>query len=135
VVASGQSPATTCARRPRAVQGRTDVTSLTPAARARWRLGLLFVGLLIAFAAGLWGTILRPAAYEVQGEFVARAAPDLILVRHETIAVLGMSAMEQMAVSVTPAKIDPLDLQAGDRVRLVVRQEGDELRLIRIERR
>ena len=114
---------------------RTDVTALTPAARARWRLGLLFVGLLIAFAAGLWGTILRPAAYEVQGEFVARAAPDLIVVRHETIAVLGMSAMEQMAVSVTPAQIDRLDLKPGDRVRLAVRQQGDELRLVRIERR
>jgi Cu/Ag efflux protein CusF len=95
----------------------------------------VFAGLLIAFAAGLWGTILRPAAYEVQGELVARAAPGLILVRHETIAPLGMSAMEQMAVSVTPAQIDPLGLAPGDRVRLVVRQEGDELRLVRIERR
>ena len=90
---------------------------------------------MLAFAAGLWGTILRPAAYEVQGEFVARAAPDLILIRHETIAVPGMSAMEQMAVSVTPTQVDPLDLRPGDRVRLAVRQEGDELRLVRIERR
>lgn len=114
---------------------RTDVSSLTPAARARWRLGLLFVGLLIAFAAGLWGTILRPAAYEVQGEFVARAGPDLILVRHEIIAPLGMSAMEQMAIAVTPVQIDSLDLQPGDRVRLAVRPEGDQLRLVRIERR
>ena len=114
---------------------RTDVSSLTPSARARWRLGLLFVGLLIAFAAGLWGTILRPAAYEVQGEFVARAGPDLILVRHEIIAPLGMSAMEQMAIAVTPVQIDSLDLQPGDRVRLAVRPEGDQLRLVRIERR
>ncbi len=91
--------------------------------------------MLIAFAAGLWGTILRPAAYEVQGEFVARAAPDLILVRHETIAPLGMSAMEQMAISVTPAQIDPLGLEPGDRVRLAVRQEGEQLVLIRIARR
>jgi Cu/Ag efflux protein CusF len=71
----------------------------------------------------------------VQGEFVARAAPDLILVRHETIAPLGMSAMEQMAVTVTPAQVDPLALQPGDRIRLAVRQEGDQLRLLRIERR
>jgi Cu/Ag efflux protein CusF len=91
--------------------------------------------LLIAFAAGLWGTILRPAAYEVQGEFVARATPDLILVRHQTVAALGMSAMEQMAVSVTSAQIDPLGLKPGDRVRLAVRQEGEQLRLLRIERR
>ena len=114
---------------------RTDVSTLASAAQARWRLALLFVGLLIAFAAGLWGTILRPAAYEVQGEFVARATPDLILVRHQTVAALGMSAMEQMAVSVTSAQIDPLGLKPGDRVRLAVRQEGEQLRLLRIERR
>jgi hypothetical protein len=46
-----------------------------------------------------------------------------------------MSAMEQMAVSVTPAQIDALDLKRGDRVRLAVRQEGERLRLLRIERR
>jgi Copper binding periplasmic protein CusF len=93
------------------------------------------VGLLLAFAAGLWGTVLRPAAYEVQGEFIARAASDLILVRHQTIAALGMSAMEQMAVSVAPAQVDPLALRPGDRVRLAVRQDGDRLVLLRIERR
>lgn len=89
----------------------------------------------MAFAAGLWGTVLRPAAYEVQAEFVARAAPDLILVRHEVIAPLGMSAMEQMAVSVTPAQVDSLALAPGDRIRLAVRQEGDRVVLLRIERR
>jgi hypothetical protein len=89
----------------------------------------------VAFAAGLWGTVLRPAAYEVQGEFVARAAPDLILVRHESISALGMSAMEQMAVSVTPGQIDTLALQSGERIRLALRQEGDRLVLLRIERR
>ena len=79
--------------------------------------------------------MLRPPAYEVQGEFVARAAPDLILVRHAAVAALGMSAMEQMAVSVSPAQVDPLGLKPGDRVRLAVRQEGDQLVLLRIERR
>ena len=90
---------------------------------------------MVAFAAGLWGTILRPAAYEVRGEFVTRAAPDLILVRHETLAVLGMSAMEQMAISVTPAQVDSLALKPGDQLRLAVRQDGDHLVLVRIERR
>jgi hypothetical protein len=46
-----------------------------------------------------------------------------------------MSAMEQMAVSVTPAQIDPLALKPGDRIRLAVRPEGDRLVLLRIERR
>jgi hypothetical protein len=90
---------------------------------------------VVAFGAGLWGTVLRPAAYEVQGEFVARAAPDLILVRHEAVTGLGMTAMEQMAVAVEPAQVDPLALKPGDRVRLAVRQEGETLRLLRIERR
>jgi len=72
----------------------------------------------------------------VQGEFVARAAPDLILVRHQAVSGLGMSAMEQMAVSVVvPAQVDSLDLRPGERVRLAVRQEGDRLVLLRIERR
>jgi hypothetical protein len=89
----------------------------------------------VAFAAGLWGTLLRPAAYEVQGELVARATPDLILVRHEAVSALGMTSMEQMAVSVTPAQVDPLALKPGDRLRLAVRQDGDRLVALRIERR
>jgi hypothetical protein len=46
-----------------------------------------------------------------------------------------MSAMEQMAVSVAPTQVDPLALKPGDRVRLAVRQEGDRLILLRVERR
>jgi Cu/Ag efflux protein CusF len=79
--------------------------------------------------------VLRPPAYEVQGEFVARAAPDLILVRHAAVSALGMSSMEQMVISVSPAQVDPLALKPGDRVRLGVRQEGEQLVLLRIERR
>ena len=131
---------TTCGRkarpRVRSNGNSADVSRLSrSAARARWTLVLLFIALLAAFAAGLWGTVLRPPAYEVQGEFVARAAPDLILVRHTAISALGMSSMEQMAVSVSPAQVDPLGLKPGDRVRLGVRQEGEHLVLLRIERR
>ena len=43
-----------------------------------------------AFAAGLWGTLLRPAAFEVQGEFVA-SAPGVVLVRHQAVAALGIA--------------------------------------------
>ena len=91
--------------------------------------------LVATFAAGLWGTVLRPAAYEVQGEVVARAAPDLLLVRHEAIAGLGMAAMETMAVSATPTQLDPLNLKPGDRVRLAVRPRGDDLALVWIKLR
>lgn len=66
---------------------------------------------------------------------IARAAPDLLLVRHEPIAGLGMGAMETMAVSVTPEQLAPLDLEPGDRVRLAVRPRGDDLVLVWIKRR
>ena len=104
-------------------------------ARARGLLIALFVVLVVAFAAGLWGTVLRPAAYEVQGEVLKRAAPDLLLVRHEAISGLGMSAMETMAVTVTPDQLAPLDPQPGDRVRLAVRPVGGDLVLVWIKRR
>jgi len=91
--------------------------------------------LVTAFAAGLWGTVLRPAAYEVQGEVLARAAPDLLIVRHEAISGLGMTAMETMAVTVTPEQVAPLDLKSGDRVRLAVRPSGNDLVLVWIKRR
>jgi Cu/Ag efflux protein CusF len=89
----------------------------------------------VLFAAGLWGTILRPAAYEVQGEILDLTAPGLLLVRHEAIAGLGMSAMETMAVSVTPEQLASLDLKRGDRVRLAVRPRGDDLVLVSIRKR
>ena len=71
----------------------------------------------------------------MQGEVLARAAPDLLLVRHEAIAGLGMRAMETMAVRVTPEQLAPLDLKPGDRVRLAVRPRGDDLVLVWITRR
>ena len=108
--------------------------SLRSPARTRGLLVILFVVLVATFAAGLWGTILRPAAYGVQGQVVARASPNLLLVRHEAIVGLGMSAMETMAVSVTPEQLAPLDLKPGDRVRLAVRPRGDDIVLVWIEK-
>jgi hypothetical protein len=90
--------------------------------------------LLAAFAAGIWGTIIRPAAYEVRGTIVARPAPDMLLVRHEPVAALGMNAMELMAISASPALLDPVGPRPGDRVKLAVRQRDDQLVLIRIEK-
>ena len=76
---------------------------------------------------------MRPAAYEVRGEVIARAAPDLVLIRHQAVTALGMGPMEMMAVSGAPATLDAARLTPGQRVRLAVRQEGDSLRLIWIE--
>lgn len=103
-------------------------------APARRLVVLLFVLLVVLFAAGLWGTVVRPAAYEVRGEVVARAAPDLLLIRHQAVTALGMGAMEMMAVRGTPAALDAARLAPGDRVRLAVRQQGDDVTLVWVER-
>ena len=103
-------------------------------ARARRLLVVLFVLLVVLFAAGLWGTVVRPAAYEVRGQVVARAAPDLLLIRHQAVTALGMGAMEMMAVRGTPATLDAARVSPGDRVRLAVRATGDEISLVWIER-
>jgi Copper binding periplasmic protein CusF len=94
----------------------------------------LFALLVILFAAGLWGTVVRPAAYQVRGEVVARAAPDLLLIRHQAVTALGMGAMELMAVRGAPAALDAAHLSPGDRVRLAVRPHGDEIVLVWVER-
>lgn len=88
--------------------------------------------LLAAFAAGIWGTVIRPPAYEVTGEVVARPSAGLLLVRHEAVAGLGMSAMELMAVTADPTLLDAAGLRPGDRVRLAVRPRGDEIVLLRV---
>ncbi|PYN73394.1 MAG: hypothetical protein DMD96_32845 [Candidatus Rokuibacteriota bacterium] len=58
----------------------------------------------------------------------------MILVRHEPVTALGMGAMELMAVSASPALLDPVAPKPGDRVKLAVRREDDQLVLIRIEK-
>jgi|ERR671934_1954748 hypothetical protein len=102
--------------------------------RARWLLVALFAVLLGGFALGLWGSVIRPPAYEVRGTVVARPASNLILVRHEPVAALGMGAMEMMAIFADPARLDAASLSPGDRVRLAVRQKGDEIVLLRVEK-
>jgi hypothetical protein len=58
----------------------------------------------------------------------------MLLVRHEPVAALGMNAMELMAISASPALLDPVGPRPGDRVKLAVRPRDDQLVLIRIEK-
>ncbi len=88
----------------------------------------------MVFAASLWGTVLRPAAYEVRGAIVARPASNLVVVRHEAVAALGMAPMELMAIVSDPALLDSAVVKPGDRVRMAVRRKDDELTLLRIEK-
>ena len=88
----------------------------------------------MAFAVGVWGTVIRTPAYEVRGVIVARPSAGTILVRHEAVAALGMSPMDMMAIVGEPAVIDRAVVVPGDRVRLAVRQRGSDITLIRIEK-
>ena len=94
----------------------------------------VFLLLLIGFAVGLWGTVIRPPAYEVRGVVVARPAANLLLLRHEDIPALGMKAMELMAVFGDPDAIDKAGAVPGQRLRLGVRQKDDQLTLMWAER-
>ena len=114
--------------------GSDSPRSLSRRALTRRLLVVLFVVLIGLFAAGLWGTVVRPAAYEVRGEVVARAAPDLLLVRHQPVSGLGMGAMEMMAIRGEVAALDAARVAPGDRVRLAVRQAGDDVILVWIEK-
>lgn len=102
--------------------------------RARSGLIVVFVLLLLGFAAGLWGTIIRPAAYEVRGEIVARATPGSLVVRHEAVSALGMAAMETMVIAADPTILDAARLVPGDRVQMAVRRAGDTLVLVWIRK-
>jgi Cu/Ag efflux protein CusF len=95
----------------------------------------VFALLVTAFALGLWGTVVRPPAYEVRGRVLARPAADMLLVRHEAVRALGMTAMELMAVFGEPAVLDASGVRPGDEVRLAVRQKDERLVVLRIERR
>jgi hypothetical protein len=90
--------------------------------------------LLAALAVGIWGTVLRPPAYEVRGEVMARPTASTILLRHDAVGGLGMGPMELMAISGDPGMLDESGVRPGDRVRLAVRQQGDQIVVLRIER-
>ena len=70
----------------------------------------------------------------MRGTVVARPAANLILVRHDEVPALGMRAMDLMAIFTEPELVDRANVQPGQRVRLAVRQQNDELTLLRIER-
>ena len=95
----------------------------------------VFIALVSAFAVALWATVVRPPAYEVRGEIVTRPAANLILVRHDAAPALGMASMELMAVFSDPALLDTAGVTPGDRVRLAVLRKGEELTLLRVEKR
>lgn len=94
--------------------------------------------LLAGFAAGIWGSY-RAAfpgrgLYRVTGVFEARAGDTLMLVRHEVVPGF-MGEMESMAIfAESPTVLSGADLKRGDRVRLTVRQDGDRVVAVEIQK-
>ncbi len=115
-------------------RGPESSNSPRPVSRStRLAVAGVFVVLLVGFGVGIWGTLVRPAAYEVRGTLVARPAGNLLLVRHDDVPVLGMRAMDLMAIFGDPAVVDRAQVAPGQRVRLGVRARNDELTLLWIE--
>lgn len=103
-----------------------------------WVAPVLFVVLLVAFAAGIWG-VYRAAypgqgLHRVNGVFERRFTDLMISVRHERIPGVmdEMNSMVFMAES--KELIDRAKLMPGDRVRLTVRTTGDRLLLVDIQK-
>jgi Cu/Ag efflux protein CusF len=76
----------------------------------------------------------RPPAYEVRGTLITRPAANLLLIRHDAIPALGMREMELMAIFADPAVVDRSGVQAGERVRMGVRERDGEVTLLWIEK-
>lgn len=99
---------------------------------------LLFVVLLAAFAAGIWGSYRAafPAKglYRVTGVFERRVGDSMILVRHDVVPGL-MEEMASMAFVVeSRERLDRAGLTPGDRVRFTVRQLPGQLLVVEIQK-
>lgn len=104
----------------------------------RWAVPLLFVVLLAAFAAGIWGSYraVFPAKglYRVTGIFEGRAGDTMILVRHDAVPGL-MEEMASMAFFVESKELlDRAALRQGDRVRFTIRPVPDRLLVVEIQK-
>ncbi len=96
------------------------------------------MGLLVAFAAGIWGTYRDsfPAKglYRVTGVFESRWGEIMILVKHDAVPGL-MPEMSSMAFLAESRKLlDQAALRPGDRVRLTIRQLPDKLLVVEIRK-
>ena len=104
----------------------------------RWAVPVLFALLLVAFAAGIWGSYRDsfPAKglYRVSGVFETRADDTMILVKHEAVPGL-MQEMGSMALFAESREmLDRAALRPGDRVRFTVRQLPDKLLIVGIQK-
>ena len=104
----------------------------------RWAVPLLFVLLLVGFAAGLWGSYREvypgPELFRITGVFEGRGSDTLILVTHEAAPGV-MDEMSRMAFHATTKEmLDGPELRRGDRVRLTVRRLSDRYLVVEIRK-
>ena len=104
----------------------------------RWTVPLVFVLLLVGFAAGIWGSYreIFPAKdlYRLTGIFETRWGETMILVRHDAVPGLmeGMSIMAFLAES--KELLDRAALRPGDRVRFTIQKLADKLLIVEIQK-
>ena len=104
----------------------------------RWAVPLLFVVLLAAFAAGIWGSYRESfpskGLYRVSGVFENRWGETMILVRHDAVPGL-MPEMGSMTLFAESREIlDRADLRPGDHVRFTIRPLPDKLVIVQIQK-
>ena len=103
-----------------------------------WAVPVLFLVLLAAFAAGIWGNYREafPARglYRVTGVFDSRWGETMILVKHDAVPGL-MEEMSSMAFFAESRDLlDRAALRPGDRIRFTVRQLPDKLLVVEIQK-
>lgn len=103
-----------------------------------WVAPVLFLVLLAAFGAGIWGVYRAafpgPGLHRVNGVYENRLTDVMISVRHEGIPGI-MDPMSSMVFTAeSKGLIDRAKLVPGDRVRLTVRGTADQLLLADIQK-
>ena len=119
--------------------------SPAPASTARgkgrvrsWYVPVLYVVLILAFGAGLWGSYRGvfpgKGLHRVNGVFVARMGEQMILVRHEPVPGVMDEMQSMLFYAESRDLLDRANLVSGDHVRFTLRQTPDHLLVVEIHR-
>lgn len=104
----------------------------------RWSVPALYLLLLGAFAAGIWGSYraVFPARdlHRVTGVFEARAGETMILVRHDAVPGLMEEMPSMLFFAESRELVDRAQLAQGDRIRFTVRRTPDRLLVVEIQK-
>ena len=103
---------------------------------SRFAAPAVFSLLLLALAAGIWGTYRNAypgrGLYRATGVFEARWGETAMLVRHEAVPGLMDDMASMSLVAESKELLDRAALKRGDRVRLTIRRTPEALRVVEI---